>query len=270
MHFHGASKILLPLIVSTVLLGISLPVHGQAVNGTLLGTVNDSSGATVANSKVTATETGTGAMHQSSTNESGNYTFPDLPPGTYRVTVEASGFKKATQENINLASNSSIRVDLTLQAGSVAETILVTTAPPLLQTDRADISTKLETEQVVDMPLTTNRNFQSLLNLVPGAAPATFQHSQFFNAASSLQTEVNGLPRQGNLYQIEGIDDDERTGLLQIIIPPAEAISAVDISTNNFEAELGRATGAVANVTLKSGTNQYPRLCYSSSCRTMT
>jgi hypothetical protein len=257
MHFHGASKVLLPLIVITVLLGISLPVHGQAVNGTLLGTVNDSSGATVANSKVTATETGTGAMHQSSTNESGNYTFPDLPPGTYRVTVEASGFKKAAQENINLASNSSIRVDLTLQAGSVAETILVTTAPPLLQTDRADISTKLETEQVLNMPLTTNRNFQSLLNLVPGAAPATFQHSQFFNAASSLQTEVNGLPRQGNLYQIEGIDDDERTGLLQIVIPPAEAISAVDISTNNFEAELGRATGAVANVTLKSGTNQF-------------
>ena len=70
-----------------------------------------------------------------------------------------------------------------------------------------------------------------------------------------MQTEANGLPREGNLYQIEGIDDDERTGLLQIIIPPAEAISAVDISTNNFEAELGRATGAVTNVTLKSGTN---------------
>ena len=65
------------------------------------------------------------------------------------------------------------------------------------------------------------------------------------------------LPREGNLYQIEGIDDDERTGLLQIIIPPAEAIAAVDISTNNFEAELGRATGAVTNVTLKSGTNKF-------------
>ena len=70
-----------------------------------------------------------------------------------------------------------------------------------------------------------------------GAAPAVFQHSQFFNAASSLQIEANGLPREGNLYQIEGIDDDERTGLLQIIIPPAEAIESVDISTNNFEAE---------------------------------
>ena len=88
-------------------------------------------------------------------------------------------------------------------------------------------------------------------------APATFQHSQFFNAASTLQTEANGIPRMGNLYQIEGIDDDERTGLLQIIIPPAESIQTVDISTNNFEAELGRAIGAVTNVTLKSGSNAF-------------
>ena len=257
MSFSSAFRTLFLLCVVALLLKASLLLNAQAVNGTLLGTVTDSTGATVANAKVTVTETSTSALHQSTTNESGNYTFPDLPPGTYSVSVEANGFKRATQQRIDLASNSSIRVDLTLQAGSVAETVLVTTAPPMLQTDRADISTKLETEQVVELPLTTNRNFQSLLNLVPGAAPATFQHSQFFNAASSLQTEVNGLPRQGNLYQIDGIDDDERTGLLQIIIPPAEAISAVDISTNNFEAELGRATGAVTNVTLKSGTNQF-------------
>ncbi|HEY1987560.1 MAG TPA: carboxypeptidase regulatory-like domain-containing protein [Terracidiphilus sp.] len=243
------------LLCVTIALCLSLSSHGQAVNGTLLGTVTDSTGATVPNAKVVATATATGAIHESTTNESGNYTFPDLQPGPFSVTIEAAGFKKATQQNIDLASNSSTRVDIILQTGNVSETILVTTAPPVLQTDRADISTKIETEDVVDMPLGTNRNFQSLLNLVPGAAPATFQHSQFFNAASSLQTEANGLPREGNLYQIEGVDDDERTGLLQIIIPPAEAILSVDISTNNFEAELGRATGAVTNVTLKSGTN---------------
>src|SRR5260370_12035235 len=127
----------------------------------------------------------------------------------------------------------------------------------LLQTDRADISTKIESKQIADLPLGTNRNFQSLLNLVHGTAPATFEHSQFFSAQGALQTRANGLPRQGNLYQIEGVDDDERTGLLQIIIPPADAIQSVDISTNNFEAELGRATGAVTNVILKSGTNAF-------------
>ena len=248
----GALLLLVLAIVAGAPSGFS-----QAVNGTLLGTVSDATGAIVANAKITATETATGAAHQTTTNDSGNYSFPDLQPGSYSVTVESTGFKKATQQNISLLANSAVRVDVKLQPGDVDETIYVSTAPPLLQTDRADISTKLETQQVTDMPLGTNRNFQSLLNLVPGAAPATFQHSQFFNAASSLQTEVNGLPREGNLYQIEGIDDDERTGLLQIIIPPAESIASVDISTNNFEAELGRATGAVTNVTLKSGTNSF-------------
>ena len=257
MNQRTFRNLLLGLIGMVVLIAIGQISFAQAVNGTLLGTVTDASGATIASAKITAKETSTGLIHESVSNDSGNYTFPDMLPGNYTLTVEANGFKKATQEKIDLVSNSATRVDLTLQPGNVSETVLVTTAPPLLQTDRADISTKIETQDVVDMPLGTNRNFQTLINLVPGAAPATFQHSQFFNAASSLQTEVNGLPRQGNLYQIEGIDDDERTGLLQIIIPPAEAIAGVDISTNNFEAELGRATGAVTNVTLKSGTNNF-------------
>ena len=86
----------------------------------------------------------------------------------------------------------------------------------MLQTDRADTGSQIETAQTANLPIGTQRNFQSLLNLVPGTTPASFQHSQFFNAASSLQTEVNGQMRQGNSYQIEGIDNNERTGLLQI------------------------------------------------------
>src|SRR5260370_1503000 len=105
------------------------------------------------------------------------------------------------------------------------------------------------------MPLGVNRNFQTLLDLVPGTSTETFQHSQFFNASSSLQPNVNGQPRMGNNYQIEGIDNNERTGLLQILISPSEAIQQVSISTSNHDPELGRATGAVANVQLKSGTN---------------
>ena len=251
------SRLLRVFLLVTLALGSLQVLLGQAVNGTLLGTVTDGSGANIAGAKVSATDAATGAIHQSVTNDSGNYSFPDMQPGTYSVSVEAQGFKKSTHENIDLLSNSSTRVDLTLVPGNVTETVVVTTAPPLLQTDRADISTKLDSATVEDMPIGTNRNFQSLLNLVPGTAPAVFQHSQFFNAQSSLQTEANGVPRMGNLYQVEGIDDDERTGLLQILIPPVEAIQSVDISTNNFEAELGRATGAVTNVTLKSGTNVF-------------
>ncbi|HUV68753.1 MAG TPA: carboxypeptidase regulatory-like domain-containing protein [Terracidiphilus sp.] len=240
-----------------LVLGFSHALMGQAVNGTLLGTVTDTTGAAIPNAKVTATLTSTGGTSVSATNASGNYTFPNMQPGIYTISVDATGFKKAEQQNINLLANTSPRVDVTLQPGNVSETIVVTTAPPVLQTDRADISTKIEATSLIELPLTTNRNYQSLLNLVPGVAPAVFQHSQFFNAADSLQAEANGMPRQGNLYQIEGIDDDERTGLLQILIPPAEAIQAVDVSTNNYDAELGRAVGSVTNVTLKSGTSQY-------------
>jgi len=244
------------LLAVLFLLGPSR-MFGQAVSGTLLGTVQDSSGATVAKASITATETATGTVYQSVTNDAGNFTIPSLAPGRYTVTVSAQGFKKVTHENIDVLLNSSTRVDFEVVPGSVSEEVLVTTAPPLLQTDRADISTKLETHDIANLPLTTNRNFQSLLNLVPGTAPVTYEHSQFFNAQGALQTRVNGIPRHGNLYQIEGIDDDERTGLLQIIIPPADAIQSVDISTNNFDAELGRATGAVTNVILKSGSNAF-------------
>ena len=240
-----------------MVLGFSQALLGQAVNGTLLGTVSDQTGAAIADAQVTATLTTTGASHVTTTNASGNYTVPDLQPGNYTITIDAKGFKKSEQQNINLLSNTSPRVDFTLQPGNVSETVVVTTAPPQLQTDRADISTKIEAQSVMELPLTTNRNFQSLLNLVPGTSPATFQHSQFFNAQDSLQTQANGMPRVSNLYQIEGIDDDERTGLLQILIPPAEAIQTVDVSTNNYEPELGRSVGAITNVTLKSGTNQF-------------
>ena len=230
---------------------------GQAVNATLLGTVTDSTGAVVGNAKVTIAEQNTGVSHSGQTNESGNYTFPDLPPGEYTVTAELTGFKTEAHRNITLLVNSSTRVDLQLQPGNVTESVVVTAETPLLETDRADTGAKIEGVQAAAMPLGTQRNFQGLLNLVPGTTRATFDHSQFFNAASSLQTEVNGQLREGNNYQIEGIDDNERTGLLQVLIPPVEAIQTVDVSTSNFEAELGRAAGAVVNVFLKSGSNAF-------------
>src|SRR5467141_2363372 len=249
-------------LLGTIFLGFSAPVMGQAVNATLLGTVTDSSGAAVGNVKVTITETNTGISRTSQTNESGNYVFPDLPPGTYTVTAEQPGFKRGSRAGVDVIVNTTGRVDLVLQPGNISETITVEAETPILQTERADTGRKLETVLTENVPLGTNRNFQNLLNIVPGTTRATFQHSQFFNASNSLQTEVNGQLRQGNNYQIEGIDDNERTGLLQILIPPLEAIQTVDVSTSNFEAELGRASGAVTNVILKSGGNNYHGSAY--------
>ena len=250
------------LLLGTILLGFSAPIVGQAVNATLLGTVTDSSGAAVSGAKMTISETNTGISRTTQTNESGNYVLPDLPPGTYKVTAEQSGFKRESRTGIDVIVNTTERVDLVLQPGNITETITVEAETPILQTERADTGRKIETVLTENVPLGTNRNFQNLLNIVPGTTRSTFQHSQFFNASSSLQTEVNGQLREGNNYQIEGIDDNERTGLLQILIPPLEAIQTVDVSTSNFDAELGRASGAVTNIILKSGTNSYHGAAY--------
>jgi hypothetical protein len=235
----------------------------QAVNSTVLGTVTDSTGAVVVGAKVTLTEANTNVSRNGQTNESGNFVFPDVPPGNYSITVEMTGFKKEQRRNISLLVNTTQRVDIQLSPGNITETVEVTAAAPALQTESADTGSKVDSVAVAELPvLVSNRNYQALLALVPGTSPPTEQHSQFFNASDSLQTEVNGSPRVGNNYQIEGIDDNERTGILQILIPPLEAIQTVDVSTSNHSVDLGRGTGAVTNVILKSGTNAFHGSAY--------
>ena len=160
-------------------------LFGQAVSATLLGTVTDITGAVVPNAKVIITEQNTTVSRSSETNESGNYAFPDLPPGVYAISIEQAGFKKETRRDVAVTVNTATRIDVKLEPGNVTETIEVTGAPPPIQTDRADTGLQIETTQLANMPLGTGRYFQGLLNLVPGTTRATFQHSQFFNAASS-------------------------------------------------------------------------------------
>jgi hypothetical protein len=238
-------------------MSLSQTIFAQAVNGTLLGTVTDPTGAVVSNAKVTIVLTGQSVEHATVTNGSGDFIVPDLPSGTYNITVVATGFKKETRENIALATNTTVRVDVSLVTGNASESITVTTAPPELQTDRADISNTIEQTQINNLPLSSGNSFQTLLNIIPGMAPVVFNNSQFFNANNDLSTNANGQSSYVNLYQIEGIDDDQRTGIHILLVPPAASIQNVDITTNNFEAEFGRAIGTIVNVTLKSGTNQF-------------
>ena len=251
---RGLRQICVLFLLSAVSAGI---VFSQAVNGTIVGTVTDASGAAVANAKVTLTETNTKIVRTRLSNESGAYSFPELPQGTYEVAVEMTGFKKEVRGGVILEANTSPRVDMKLEPGALEQTIEITANAAVLQTERADTGRSIDSVTIEELPLGVNRNFQSLLDLVPGTSVETFQHSQFFNASSSTQTNVNGMPRMGNNYQIEGIDNNERTGLLQILITPAEAIQSVSISTTNHDPELGRGTGAVTNVMIKSGTNNF-------------
>jgi Carboxypeptidase regulatory-like domain len=245
-----------PKILLIVVALVCPIAYGQAVKGTLLGTVTDGSGAVVPGAGITITEVNTGISRSTETNASGYYVFANLETGTYRVAVELPGFRKAVRDGVEVQVNSTVRADAVLEPGAASETIEVTAAPLTLQTDRADTGIKIETRQLQDMPLLYNRNFQSLVILVPGATRLTREHSEFFNSQDSLATNVNGQSRMANNVQLEGIDDNHRSGLLQVLIPPIEAIQTVDITTSNYEAELGRAGGAVLNVALRSGTNE--------------
>ncbi|MCZ2155792.1 MAG: TonB-dependent receptor [Bryobacterales bacterium] len=248
-------RLRLLFIAVTLVLTASL-LMGQAVTGSMVGTVLDSSGAAVPGAKVTITEMKTGLARSTTTNESGNYSFPALEPGTYRVTVEREGFRTAVREGIAVLVNTSIRADMTLEPGQISETVTVTADSAILQTDRADTGRKIETEQLANLPLGPSRNFHTLLNLVPGTTRSFQPHSEFFNSQGSMANQTNGVSRLGNNLQFEGVDNNQRAGLLSVLIPPIEALQTVDVSTGNYEAELGRAGGAVTSLILKSGTNE--------------
>jgi hypothetical protein len=249
------------LLLATFCTGLAF---SQAVNGTLLGSITDSSGGSIPSAQVVVTETNTGISRTTKTSQAGSYVFADLPQGVYSISIEAPGFKKAVRSGIDVLVNTSIRADLTLTPGNLTEVITVTGEIPLLKTDRSDVGVEVEEAEMANLPISTpgGRNFQAMINFVPGATRAFRPHSEFFNPQNSLATQVNGQSRLGNNLQFEGVDNNERTGLLQVLIPPIEALQAVDISTSNFEAELGRATGAVTNITMKSGTNQFHGQAY--------
>jgi len=239
------------------LCAVASRASAQAVTGTLLGNLTDSSGGTVPGVSVTATEVQTNVSRTTVSNEAGAYTFSSLPNGRYTVSAELQGFKKVIRQNVQVDVNTTIRVDMTMEVGAMTESVNVAAETPLLQTDRTDTGRIIESKMVTDLPTTFNRNFQSVLVTVPGATRPHREHSAFFNSQDSLSTEVNGQSRLANNTMIEGVDDNQKTGLLQVIIPAADALETVSVTTSNYDAEFGRSGGAITNVTLKSGTNQY-------------
>ncbi len=245
------------LALTALMVAPTACLYGQAVKASLVGSITDSTGALVPNAKVVITEVNTGYTRSGETNESGYYVFGNLDPGVYRVEVERAGFKKAVRDRVDVLVNTTVRVDLQLQPGQITESIEIVADIPLLQTDRSDVGRKFETRLVQDFPLAMNRNFQGLMRIMPGVAGVERPHSEFFNVQDSLASRVNGQSRFSNNVQLEGIDNNHRTGLLTALIPPIEALQTVDITTSNFDAELGRAGGAVVNVTFRSGTNDF-------------
>lgn len=250
------------LLLGAAVLLLPATSRSQAVTATVVGTITDPTGAVIPGVAVTLTNQDTHASSSDKTNGSGNYQFTFLQPGTYTVAAAAQGFKSSAQKDIAVTVNTTIRVDLVFQTGSSTETVEVTGQVALLQTDRADVSAQIDTKQVEDLPVGSQRNFQSLESLVPGVSKPIYDHSSFFDAQNSQSFQVNGQSEMSNNLQFEGVDDNERTGLLQVYIPPAAAIKTVDVETSNYAPEFGRSAGAVTNVIMKSGANQFHGSAY--------
>src|SRR5713226_6155394 len=233
-------------------------LNAQVLYGSVTGTVSDQSGAGVPKAHVTATNRATSVVREADADENGHYTITDLAPGNYDLKVTASGFKPLTQTNLMVAADTVANVDVNLQVGAMSEQVTVEASVVNLQTEKSDVHTELSEKAILNMPLNQYRNFQTLINLVPGATPGVFQNAIADTPERALSTNINGTNRNNNNTRVDGAADVfVWLPHHAVYIPPAETIQEVNISTNNFDPEQGMTGGAAITVITKSGTNQY-------------
>ncbi len=231
---------------------------GQVDEGSISGTVQDTSGAVVAGARVSLLNEDVNLTLETNTNGSGGYSFSPVRTGHYSISVTAPGFSKTTQQNLTVAVAQNIQVNVQLKAGAATETVEVTVAPPQLQTEDASMGQVVSEEAVNSLPL-NGRNFTFLAQL--GAGVNTPQADTRGNAASGAFS-ANGLRPAQNNYLLDGIDNNSNNvdflnGTNYVILPPVDAIQEFKVQTGEFSAELGRSAGAVLNATIKSGTNGF-------------
>ncbi len=256
------------LVCAVLLLGLCLSTgaaKAQVLYGSLTGNVTDPSGAVVPGAQVEALDIATGVSRQTTTDSVGVYRFPGLLPGVYKVTISAANFGAMATENVRVDVNTTRRVDVQLQLKQQVEAVTVTTAAPLLQTDRADVHTDFDSKEIADLPLlaSNGRNFQSAYRIMPGAGLLGENNSASGNPQRAMTANVNGLSMNNNNTRIDGASDTYTYLPANVAyIPSADAIESVNVVTNNFDAEQGMAGGLAANVIVKSGTNQFHGTAY--------
>ena len=233
-------------------------VFGQRDLGTVTGTISDPQGAAIPNAKVSIKDIATGVSYDTVTNDSGSFTRPALNPGTYTVVVEAAGFQKAQQSNVLVNPGEPVAVNIALKVGNATETVEVTAAAPLLQTESPVIGENLNAAQVSELPLGGQRTFTFLARLTPGVVPAESGARDSLGGGFS----ANGVRSTGeNNFLLNGVDNnvnviDFINQTAFVIGPSVEAIGDMQVITNGASAEYGRAAGGIIDVSLKSGTNQ--------------
>jgi hypothetical protein len=230
----------------------------QVLYGSVVGVVKDAQGSMIPGASVTIVNKDTNLTRETQTDAQGAYNFLNVLPGPYDVKVSLQGFSEAVRTGVPVTVGQISRVDVTLQVGALTETLTVSSAAELLQTDTAEVKTNLKSAEITNLPLNRFRNYQSLIVLVPGSLPPTFQNAETDTPQRSLNMTVNG---QSGAAHTTLTDGAANVNLAMphhtIYVPPAETIDTVSITTGSMDAETGRAAGAAINVVTKSGTNTF-------------
>src|SRR5437879_6414858 len=248
------------LIVFTliaVIVAMAAPALAQKDAGSIVGTVRDQSGAVVSHAKVTVADVERGSTFEATTNDAGEYVASPLRVGQYTVTVEHSGFKKAVSAPVNLDVQQRIAVNVTLQIGQISESIEVTGAAPLLETETSELGQVVDNKRVANLPL-NGRNFAQLALLTAGTAPS----EPGARDEGGFGFSAGGARSLQNNFLLDGVDNNSNLPDLlnetnYVIQPSVEALEEFKVQTNAYSAEFGRGNGAIINATIKSGTNQF-------------
>jgi hypothetical protein len=243
------------LLALALTVGITSACFGQASTGSIIGTVTDPSGAAVPGARVVIVNNGTGVSTAVQTNQSGNYSVTHLLPGTYTVTFSKQGFRPRLQQNVTVAVGTATPVNAVLQLGPVTQTVKVSAAPPLLQTNQAQVTTQMSGQTVENIPVST-RNVTDLEALAPGTVKNSFQQPLNENPGNDILVNTNGQEYSGNNFMIDGADNNDVVLGVSVVTPPEDDIQDMKITTGNYDAEFAQAGGSVIQVQTKSGTNQ--------------
>ena len=227
------------LALAMLLWVIPRPSAGQAVSGTILGTVTDSTGAVVAGAKVTLVQTSTDLSRTVVSDAKGEYTAPMIPTGDYTVTAEMSGFKKVTLTNIHLGVDTKLRVDLKLSLGQMTEAVEIQAETPLVQTSSSDLSVTVEGRTIQSLPL-NGRNFVALTRTIPGIVRGN-PGSNIDGAGSlawraSASFSANGQRPRDNNYLLDGVDNNDLAPDGRDF-PSVDALDEFKIQTSTYSAE---------------------------------
>jgi hypothetical protein len=249
----ASRSIVFPLLMA---LFLSLPAaRAQFLDqGGLTGAIQDPSGAAIPGAEVTLTNPETSFTQTTKSNGSGVYVFSPLKIGTYIITVKAQGFEQTTQKSIPVNIGQRTSVNITLKPGAVTESVTVTDAPPILQTQDSSTGETFTSREINETPL-NSRNAIYLAQLAPGIAP-----SNGSRARGTGDFDANGMRAEQNNFVLDGVDNNTVTvdflgGTSYVINPPPDALAQFKVSTSNYSAEYGHSAGALVSASVKAGTN---------------